>query len=127
MLTGAFAGVVGAFFTGNAWLGVLIAMVAGALMALIHAFLSVTVRGNQIVSGAAINIFALGLTTFSCVFSGGSRRNPMCPACGLEDPRVLGDIPFALVRRYFNIFLRLSGIFAGAPCALRALPHLMGP
>ena len=38
MLTGAFAGVVGAFFTGNAWLGVLIGMLAGALMALIHAF-----------------------------------------------------------------------------------------
>ncbi|MDA3935622.1 MAG: ABC transporter permease [Actinomycetota bacterium] len=64
MLVGAFAGVVASMFFGNAWLGVLGAVLAGALMALIHAFASITLRADQVVSGTAINILALGLTGF---------------------------------------------------------------
>lgn len=94
MLTGAFAGVLGAFYTGNAWLGVLIAMVAGTLMALVHAFLSVTVRGNQIVSGAAINILALGLTTFFLRVFWGIQEKPRVPGFAVLKIPVLGDIPF---------------------------------
>jgi ABC-type uncharacterized transport system permease subunit len=94
MLTGAFAGVVGAFYTGNAWLGVLIAMAAGALMALIHAFLSVTIRGDQIVSGAAINILGLGLTTYSLRIIWGLQDKPRVAGFAVWKIPVLGDIPF---------------------------------
>ena len=45
-------------------LGVLAAMLAGGLMALIHAGVSINFKANQIVSGVAINIFALGLTSY---------------------------------------------------------------
>ncbi len=47
-------------------LAVLAALVAGAAMALIHAFLSITIRVNQIVSGLAITIFAgiIGLSSY---------------------------------------------------------------
>lgn len=64
MLTGAFAGALGSHWLGNPWLGVLLAILGGGGMALIHAFVCVTLRANQIVSGIAINIFALGLTSF---------------------------------------------------------------
>src|SRR3954454_3851750 len=62
---------VGAFFAGNAdlhlhnpWLATLVAMVAGGLMALIHAVVSIRFRADQIVSGIAINIFAAGMTVY---------------------------------------------------------------
>jgi ABC-type uncharacterized transport system permease subunit len=94
MLTGAFAGVVGAFYTGNPWLGVLVAMAAAALMALIHAFLSITIRGDQIVSGAAINILSLGLTTYSLRIIWGLQDKPRVPGFAVWEIPVLGDIPF---------------------------------
>ncbi|MCU0481465.1 MAG: hypothetical protein MUE54_09665, partial [Anaerolineae bacterium] len=46
------------------WLGVAIATIAGGLMALLHAWLSITFKTDQIISGTVINIFALGLTSF---------------------------------------------------------------
>ncbi len=64
MLFGAFMGVIGAMFTGSAWFGVLTALVAGMSLALVHAFASVTLRTDQVVSGTAINILATGLTGF---------------------------------------------------------------
>jgi general nucleoside transport system permease protein len=64
MLTGAFFAVVADLAWHNAWLGALVAMVAGGVMALIHAVVSIRFKANQIVSGVAINIFAAGLTLF---------------------------------------------------------------
>src|SRR6202049_3127549 len=64
MLTGAFFGVVADLAWQNPWLATLVAMVAGGLMALIHAVVSIRFRADQIVSGIAINIFAAGLTVF---------------------------------------------------------------
>lgn len=64
MLTGAFFAVVADLAFHNPWLGVLAALVAGGLMALIHAVVSIRFRADQIVSGIAINIFAAGLTVF---------------------------------------------------------------
>jgi ABC-type uncharacterized transport system permease subunit len=64
MLTGAFFSVVADLAWHNPWLGALIGIVAGGLMALIHAVVSIRFRADQIVSGIAINIFAAGLTVF---------------------------------------------------------------
>jgi len=64
MLTGAFFAVVADLSWHNAWLATLVAVIAGGLMALIHAFVSIQFRADQIVSGIAINIFAAGLTVF---------------------------------------------------------------
>ncbi len=62
MLAGAMAAVAGDLVAGNVWVGTLCAMVVGGLFGVVHAYLTVTRRANQIVSGAAINLFALGLT-----------------------------------------------------------------
>lgn len=64
MLTGAFFAVYADLHLHNPWLAALVAMLAGGLMALIHAMVSIRFRADQIVSGIAINIFAAGLTVF---------------------------------------------------------------
>jgi ABC-type uncharacterized transport system permease subunit len=62
MLAGAFAGGAAAAVSGNAWIGLAAAIVISVLMALVHGFASITHRGNQIVSGVAINFIAAGST-----------------------------------------------------------------
>ncbi|MDI6693356.1 MAG: ABC transporter permease [Anaerosomatales bacterium] len=64
MLTGAFAGAAIALATGNPWVGVLAAVLAGVAIAAIHAFASINLRADQVVSGTGLNILALGLTGF---------------------------------------------------------------
>jgi len=51
-----------AYATGNVWLGVLLAALAGGLLALVHAFASITLRVNQVVSGLALTMLGLGLS-----------------------------------------------------------------
>ena len=46
------------------FIGVIISVLAGGVMAMLHAWLSITFRTDQIVSGTVINILALGLTSF---------------------------------------------------------------
>ncbi len=60
MLLSAFAAVVGSHFWGP-WVGLLLAAAMGAVLGLLHAYLSVTVKVNQIVAATAINIAALGI------------------------------------------------------------------
>jgi general nucleoside transport system permease protein len=64
MLMGAFWGVYGADKGGSWVVGILAAMLGGGVFALIHAFWSIHLRGNQIVSGMAINFLALGVTGY---------------------------------------------------------------
>lgn len=64
MLVGAVAGFWATFTTGSLFLGVLLAIVAGAAISIIHAFLSITLRVSQIVSGLALTLFGTGLASF---------------------------------------------------------------
>ncbi|HEY3145550.1 MAG TPA: ABC transporter permease [Dongiaceae bacterium] len=64
MLAGAFFAVVADLTWHNVWIATGVAILAGALMATIHAVVSIQFRADQIVSGIAINIFAAGLTVF---------------------------------------------------------------
>jgi len=64
MIMGAICGFAAAFHTGNVWAGVITAMIVGGLMALIHAFLTITLRADQTVSGLALTIFGSGLASF---------------------------------------------------------------
>ncbi len=48
----------------NLWIGLVCAILAGGLLALVHAWLSIKYKTDQIVSGTVINIFALGLTSY---------------------------------------------------------------
>ncbi len=64
MLIGAFAGVIGAYYTASPWLGVLCAIIAAGAFAAIHALICVKYKSNQVVSGVALNMLASGLTVF---------------------------------------------------------------
>ncbi|HZO96582.1 MAG TPA: ABC transporter permease [Gaiellaceae bacterium] len=64
MLMGAFWGVYGADKTGSWAGGLAIAMLAGALTALVHAFFAIHLRADQIVGGTAVNFLALGITGY---------------------------------------------------------------
>jgi ABC-type uncharacterized transport system permease subunit len=64
MLTGAFFAVYADLHFGNPWIATFVAMIAGGLIALVHAVVSIRFRADQIVSGIAINIFAAGITLF---------------------------------------------------------------
>jgi simple sugar transport system permease protein len=64
MLIGAFFGTAAVLATGSPWLGVLAAVLAGVAISAVHAVASVNLRTDQVVSGTAINLLALGLTGF---------------------------------------------------------------
>jgi general nucleoside transport system permease protein len=95
MLTGAFFGIAAVGWTGQWEVGIFAAMAAGGLLALIHAFFSIHLRADQIVSGFAINFLALGLTGYLFRSIYGTRGTPeleeRIPTVSVP---VLRDIPF---------------------------------
>jgi ABC-type uncharacterized transport system permease subunit len=61
MLIGAVAGFSVALSTGNPWLGVVVAMLAGGLLSLIHGVMTIHLRADQVVSGLALTFLGTGL------------------------------------------------------------------
>jgi ABC-type uncharacterized transport system permease subunit len=76
MLTGAFFGILAADKAGSWALGLLAAVAAGGALALVHAFFSIHVRADQIVSGTAVNFLALGVTGYLYIDVYGTRGVP---------------------------------------------------
>ncbi|MAT40932.1 MAG: ABC transporter permease [Anaerolineaceae bacterium] len=62
MLMGAFSGFYVVFLTGNLWLGLLLAIIVGAIMGLAMAFISVTLNAEQGISGIGVYLFGLGMS-----------------------------------------------------------------
>jgi simple sugar transport system permease protein len=115
MLIGCMAAVYFSLVTGNIWVATLGAMVVGGLVALVHAFLTVSRRADQIVSGAAINLFALGITNLlnTPLYAGFEYRPrvtmyPVVAPEALQKLPILGPILFAQpVIVYFAFILPL--------------------
>ncbi len=88
-----------ALLTGNPWLGVISGMLAALFLALVHGLISITLRGNQIVSGLAITMLGLGLSSVLGRFYVGnqlpteSRFTPV-PIPALSSLPVLGKLLF---------------------------------
>jgi simple sugar transport system permease protein len=82
MLMGAFFGILGADLTGSWLLGAVIGMASGAVMGLVHAVLSISLRADQVVGGTAINLLAVGITGYVFIAHYGQQGTP-------------GDIPRA--------------------------------
>lgn len=64
MLMGAMAGFAGAYYSGNLYVGVLIAMIAGMIMAALFGFLTLVLNANQVATGLALTILGTGLSAF---------------------------------------------------------------
>ncbi len=97
MLTGAVCGFIAAQITGNPWAGVMASLLAGGLVASIHAFLTVSLKANQVVCGLALTTFGIGLSGYlGKPFIGQPLSNPFRPIeLGfLADIPVIGPIFF---------------------------------
>lgn len=64
MTIGAFTAAIVAGATGNPWLGLLAAIVFGGIFSMLHAFATVSLHLNHVVSGAVLNVLALGITAY---------------------------------------------------------------
>ena len=64
MLAGAFTAAAVTYYAGNPWIGLLAAIVAGMLVAAIHAVACIRFKADQVVTGTAINILMLGIPAF---------------------------------------------------------------
>jgi ABC-type uncharacterized transport system permease subunit len=62
MLIGAMSAFSIAIKTGNPWLGLLVAMLAAGLLSQIHAFITITLRADQVVSGLALTFLGIGIS-----------------------------------------------------------------
>jgi ABC-type uncharacterized transport system permease subunit len=93
MLAAAFGAAAIAALTGNMWLGLMAGILVSIGMSMIHGVASITLKGNQIISGVAINFLAAGLTTLlgQTWFRQGGRTPPLPPG-GRFMPI---DLPFA--------------------------------
>jgi len=94
MLTGAFFAVITSYFTQNPWLGVLAGMISGMGMSLLLGVASIKFKANQIVTGAAINILALGITGFllETIFEKPG-NSPIVPKIEIISLPFIKDIP----------------------------------
>lgn len=81
MLAAAFAAGAASAVTHSAWLGLAAGIAAASALALLHGFASITQRGNQVVSGVAINILVAGLTIVLGIawFHQGGETPPLPP------------------------------------------------
>src|SRR3546814_15904974 len=62
MLVGGCAAAAAAAVTASVWLGLLVAVAVSTALGLLHGLACITCRGNQVVSGVAVNVLAAGLT-----------------------------------------------------------------
>ena len=94
MLIGAFTAMAGSYFF-SPWMGVLLAVIVGMLVALVHAIASISFRADQIVSATAINIFATGITGFLLrLIFGEAGQSPSVQDVGTWTIPIINKIPF---------------------------------
>ncbi|QQE80129.1 ABC transporter permease [Alicyclobacillus sp. SO9] len=95
MLIGAFFAVAFSYWTQNPWLGLLMAMIMGAVIASVFAWAAIRLSADQVVLGMAVNIFAAGLTAFLLNtifgFNGTPTKTPSLPSITIPG---LSKIPF---------------------------------
>jgi ABC-type uncharacterized transport system permease subunit len=91
MIMGAYSAFTTAYITGNPWLGILMGAVVGGVFSLIHAFTSVTLKANQVVSGLSLTMLGLGL---SGVLGRGWEGKPLPVALPKITVSSLSKIPY---------------------------------
>jgi ABC-type uncharacterized transport system permease subunit len=99
MLIGAFSAVAATFFSHNPWIGLIVAVVAGGALAAVHALICVKLKGNHIVSGTGVILFAAGFTTLMLEVIWAQRgvsdevtRVPQIIIPGMSEIPILGDV-----------------------------------
>ena len=97
MLAGALCAAAAGMATGSPLIAVAAGTLAGGLLALVHGFFAVTLRVNQVLSGLALTLLGMGLTSFlgrPLIGAAPGVRLRALPLPGLADIPVVGDIFF---------------------------------
>ncbi len=99
MLIGAFSAVAATYFSDNPWIGVIVAVIAGGALAAVHAVITVKLKGNHIVSGTGVILFATGFTTLMLEVIWSQRgvsdevtRLPQVVIPGIQGIPIIGDV-----------------------------------
>lgn len=103
MLAGALFGFMGTYYTGSLAVGCLAGVLAGTALSLIHGFLTIDLKANQIVSGLALTVFGSGLTSFI-----GDKTSPVKMTMATS-PAAFHRLPIPLLSRipfFGEIFFR---------------------
>lgn len=105
MTIGAFVAAIVAGATGNPWIGLVAAIFFGALFSMIHAFATVSLHLDHVVSGAVLNVLALGITSYLMILIVGHPGTTDPVPVGLNEFRwaipVLSSIP-VIGQMFFN-------------------------
>ncbi|HCR43208.1 MAG TPA: sugar ABC transporter permease, partial [Ruminococcaceae bacterium] len=111
MNIGAFVGTAVCFYSGNPWLGFLMAGLAGGLLALLHAVASVTFKADQTISGIALNLIGPGFSLFLCrmFFDGATMSKPIANKL----PKIFGNIKTGSTA-VKNLNLDITAVLAAA-------------
>lgn len=119
MLSGAFAGVLGAYASNDPFIGLAVGIGGGLFFALIHGVATITLGGNQIVSGIALNLLALGVTSYLLdVFFPG--QNAVAPGLSPVAIPGLADIP-GIGRVFFQQSLAVYLMYILVPVSIFVL------
>ena len=117
MLIGALAGVMGSLYTGNVWLGTLIAILITVLFAAVFAFFTVIIKADQTVIGTGLNLLASGLTiTINRAVFGANTSPPKIDTFKTISLPVLSDIPY-LGKMFFQHKIPIYLAFLLVPLA----------
>jgi simple sugar transport system permease protein len=116
MLVGALTGFAVSYGAGNAWVGLLLAMLATGLFSLLHALVSISLRGDQVVSGLALTFVGIGLTSVLGAEYVEIRDVPRLPALPIpflyDIPLIGPDIVWPLLGRNQNIIFFIGLLLA---------------
>jgi ABC-type uncharacterized transport system permease subunit len=112
MLIGAFSAVAATYFSDNPWIGIVVAVIAGGALAAVHAVICVKLKGNHIVSGTGVILFATGFTTLMLEVIWSQRgvsdevtRLPQVVIPGIQGIPIIGDVFGSLEPIVYMMFL----------------------
>ncbi len=113
MLVGAFLAALGAWWTGTPWGGLVLAVAGGAAMGALHAFISITLRADQIISGIALIVLGLGISGYGYRMTlGGMSPPPSIPSFSPMEFWGLSDLPFVgpiFFGQHILVYMALAG------------------
>ncbi|NLY72635.1 MAG: ABC transporter permease [Tissierellia bacterium] len=95
------------------WIAILLGALAGGLYSLIHAFVSIDLRADQVISGTALNMLSLGITVYFCqIFFNQQRTKTFNRGFVKTNVPLLSDIPIIgdlfFKRMYYTFYVALA-------------------
>ena len=111
MLIGSFFGVVGSYYLKSAFAGVMLAVIASTIAALIYGLFLIEFKAHEVILGFGFNMFAIAITGWLLgpVFGGkGSFYDPSTPSLTKIAIPIIKDIPFIRILSGHNILVYLS-------------------